>query len=246
MKKLVTFSFSFSFSSIARWPAPAPRFARAALQLAPPDISTAQHTNEVRVFTEEIIPLKAAVPFGKWSNLRVVNFRSLTIVLWFALTLCSSHTQAEQNKPIGILTALDIELAFLMAKAEKIQTYTIGGVDYHHARLNSVEVVLARAGAYGMLPSATTSILIHEFGVGRIIFTGIAGGVAGGVADDTQVLDVVISTHFIINDCGTQGNDGFVWKPDCGVNDDGSIPADSKLRRVASSAAKQAQSGIRA
>ena len=132
-----------------------------------------------------------------------------------------------------------------MAKAEKIQTYTIGGVDYHHARLNSVEVVLARAGAYGMLPSATTSILIHEFGVGRIIFTGIAGGVAGGVADDTQVLDVVISTHFIINDCGTQGNDGFVWKPDCGVNDDGSIPADSKLRRVASSAAKQAQRGIR-
>ena len=239
MKKLVT--FSFSFSSIARWPAPAPRFTRAALQLAPPDISTAQHTNEVRVFTEEIIPLKAAVPFGKWSNLRVVNFRSLTIVLWFALTLCSSHTQAEQYKPIGILTALDIELAFLMAKAEKIQTYTIGGVDYHHARLNSVEVVLARAGAYGMLPSATTSILIHEFGVGRIIFTGIAGG----VAEDTQVLDVVISTHFIINDCGTQGNDGFVWKPDCGVNDDGSIPADSKLRRVASSAAKQAQRGIR-
>jgi nucleoside phosphorylase len=27
-----------------------------------------------------------------------------------------------------------------------------------------------------MLPSATTSILIHEFGVGRIIFTGIAAG----------------------------------------------------------------------
>ena len=230
MKKLIT----FSFSSIARWPAPAPRFTRAALQLAPPDISTAQHTNEVRVFTEEIIPLKAAVPFGKWSNLRVVDFRSLTIVLWFALTLCSSHTQAEQYKPIGILTALDIELAFLMARAEKIQTSTVGGVDYHHARLNSVEVVLARAGA-------TTSILIHEFGVGRIIFTGIAGG----VAEDTQVLDVVISTHFIINDCGTQGNDVFVWKPDCGVNDDGSIPADSKLRRVASSAAKQAQRGIR-
>ena len=86
-----------------------------------------------------------------------------------------------------------------------------------------------------MLPSATTSILIHEFDVGRIIFTGIAGG----VADDTQVLDVVISTDFIIHDCGTQRNDGFVWKPDCGVNEDGSIPADLKLRKMASSAAKQ-------
>ena len=196
MKKLIT----LSFFSIASWSASALRFTHTALQLAPPDISPAQHGDKVRVFTEKIIPLKAAVPLGKWSNLRVVNFRSLTICLWFALMLGSSHTQAEQYKPIGILTALDIELDLLMAKAEKIQTSTVGGVDYHHARLNSVEVVLARAGAYGMLPSATTSILIHEFDVGRIIFTGIAGG----VADDTQVLDVVISTDFIIHDCGTQ------------------------------------------
>ena len=172
---------------------------------------------------------------SNWSNQRVPKFISLTIIWLFAITLCSSHIQAEKYKPTGILTALDIELDLLMAKAEKIQTSTIGGVDYHHARLNSVEVVLARAGAYGMLPSATTSILIHEFGVGQIIFTGIAGG----VADDTQVLDVVISTDFIIHDCGTQKNDGFVWKPDCGVNEDGSIPADSKLRKMASSAAKQ-------
>ena len=175
------------------------------------------------------------MPLSNWSNQRVVKFRGLAIIVLFAITLCSSHIQAERYKPTGILTALDIELDLLMAKAEKIQTFTIGGVDYHRARLNSVEVVLARAGAHAMLPSATTSILIHEFGVGRIIFTGIAGG----VADDTQVLDVVISTDFIIHDCGTQKNDGFVWKPDCGVNEDGSILADSKLRKVSSSAAKQ-------
>ena len=119
------------------------------------------------------------------------------------------HIQAEQFIPIGILIALDIELDLLIAEAEKIKTYTIGGVDYHHARLNSVEVVLARSGAYGMLPSATTSILIHRCGVGRIIFTGIVGG----VVDDTQVLDVVMSTDFIIHDCGTQRNDGFSGSP---------------------------------
>jgi adenosylhomocysteine nucleosidase len=86
-----------------------------------------------------------------------------------------------------------------------------------------------------MLPSATTSILIHEFGVNGIVFTGIAGG----VADHTKVLDVVISTDLIIHDCGTQTDDGFVWKPDCGVNEDGSIPADPYLRKIASNAAKQ-------
>jgi len=53
------------------------------------------------------------------------------------------------------------------------------------------------------------------------------------------VLDVFISTDFIIRDCNRQRNDGFVWKRDCRVNEDVSIPADSKLRKVASSAPKQ-------
>ncbi|MFT7220096.1 MAG: adenosylhomocysteine nucleosidase [Candidatus Azotimanducaceae bacterium] len=159
----------------------------------------------------------------------------LIVSLLLVIATGASYSHAEQSKPIGILTALDIELDLLIAKAETTETNTIGGVDYHRARLNSVDVVLARAGAYGMLPSATTSILIHEFGVSRIIFTGIAGG----VADHTNVLDVVVSTDFIIHDCGTETDDGFVWKPDCGVNDDGSIPADPYLRKIASAAARQ-------
>ncbi|MFP6806661.1 MAG: 5'-methylthioadenosine/adenosylhomocysteine nucleosidase [Pseudomonadales bacterium] len=165
----------------------------------------------------------------------LVKKHCVIISLLVVITIGSSHTYAEESKPIGILTALDIELDLLIAQAETTETITIGGVDYHRARLNSVDVVLARAGAYGMLPSATTSILIHEFGVSGIIFTGIAGG----VADHTKVLDVVISKDFIIHDCGTETDNGFVWKPDCGVNDDGSIPADPYLREVASSAARQ-------
>ncbi|MFT4632485.1 MAG: adenosylhomocysteine nucleosidase [Candidatus Pseudothioglobus sp.] len=160
---------------------------------------------------------------------------ALSICLLLVIIMNASYAQAESAKPIGILTALDIELDLLIAQAETAEKITIGGVDYHLARLNSVDVVLARAGAFGSLPSATTSILIHEFGVGQIIFTGIAGG----VADHTKVLDVIISTDFIIHDCGTETDEGFVWKPDCGINADGTIPADPYLRKVASSAAKQ-------
>ena len=159
----------------------------------------------------------------------------LIVSLLLGVAIASSSSQAQQSNAIGILTALDIELDLLIGAAETIETTTNGGVEYHRARLNSVDVVLARAGAYGMLPSATTSILIHEFGVSGIVFTGIAGG----VADHTKVLDVVISTDLIIHDCGTQTDDGFVWKPDCGVKEDGSIPVDPYLRKIASDAAKQ-------
>ena len=159
----------------------------------------------------------------------------LIATLLLTLAMGSLPSQAQQTKAIGILTALDIELDLLLGAAESIETTTIGGVAYHRATLNTVDVVLARAGAYGMLPSATTSILIHEFGVSGIVFTGIAGG----VADHTKVLDVVISTDLIIHDCGTQTDDEFVWKADCGVNEDGSIPVDPYLRKIASNAAKQ-------
>ena len=62
-----------------------------------------------------------------------------------------------------------------MGEADRIQTYIIGGVDYYNARLSSFEVVLARAMTYGMPLSATTSFLVYEFGLGRIIFTAIVG-----------------------------------------------------------------------
>lgn len=40
-----------------------------------------------------------------------------------------------------------------------------------------------------------------------MIFTGIAGG----VGDETQVLDQVIATRLVQHDYGTITNDGFVW-----------------------------------
>tara|TARA_Y100001934_G_scaffold273682_1_gene364409 strand:+ start:561 stop:1358 length:798 start_codon:yes stop_codon:yes gene_type:complete len=135
----------------------------------------------------------------------------------------------------GIMSALDSELRLLLSQATVHQTITIGNVDYHLATLQSRDVVLVQAGGYGILPSASTSILIHELGVDAIIFTGIAGG----VAEETKVMDVVVSKDLVIHDCGTETNNGFVWKPDCGVHSDGSIPADKNLRQASVDAARQ-------
>ena len=153
----------------------------------------------------------------------------------FFWTVLLSFSSVLQAAPVGILSALGIELELLLKEANVREVIRIGGVDYYLADLGSSEVVLAKTGGYGILPSATTSILIHEFGVGQIIFSGIAGG----VADQTHVLDVVVSSDFLVHDCGTITDAGFVWKADCGVAKDGSIPADARLREVALAAATQ-------
>jgi len=161
-------------------------------------------------------------------------FRSLLIL--GVMTYGFSNAMADEaNKRFGIMSALESELRLLLSQATVHETIRIGNIDYHLATLQSRDVVLVQAGGYGILPSASTSILIHDLGVDALIFTGIAGG----VAEETKVMDVVVSKNLVIHDCGIETNNGFVWKPDCGVYSDGSIPADKNLRQTAVDAARQ-------
>ena len=161
-------------------------------------------------------------------------FRSLLIL--GVMTYGFSNAMADEAyKRFGIMSALESELRLLLSQATVHETIRIGNIDYHLATLQSRDVVLVQAGGYGILPSASTSILIHDLGVDALIFTGIAGG----VAEETKVMDVVVSKNLVIHDCGIETNNGFVWKPDCGVYSDGSIPADKNLRQTAVDAARQ-------
>jgi adenosylhomocysteine nucleosidase len=57
-----------------------------------------------------------------------------------------------------------------------------------------------------MAASAATAML-NNYPISKVIFAGIAGG----VGDETQVLDQVIATRLVQHDYGTITNDGFVW-----------------------------------
>ena len=161
-------------------------------------------------------------------------FRRVLLLVFIAYGF-SNALADDTYKRFGIMSALESELRLLLSQATVHETITIGNIDYHLATLQSRDVVLVQAGGYGILPSASTSILIHELGVDAIIFTGIAGG----VAEETKVMDVVVSKDLVIHDCGIETNNGFVWKPDCGVYSDGYIPADKNLRQTSVDAARQ-------
>lgn len=145
----------------------------------------------------------------------------------------STVSGASESKPIGIITAMSNELAMLLEKAEISETKTIGGVDYNIGTLEGQDVVLVQGGIGKSMAAAGTTVLINEFHVESIIFTGIAGG----VGDEVQVLDEVIATDLVFHDYGNQTNDGFVWDAAAGVNEDGTIPVDEELSKKAYEAA---------
>lgn len=97
---------------------------------------------------------------------------------------------------IGIMAALHEEIADLLASMEAVTTRRIGGRDYHAGLLHGLPCVAVLARVGKVAAAATAVTLIREFSVDKVIFTGLAGG----VAEHVRVGDVVVATALLQHD----------------------------------------------
>jgi adenosylhomocysteine nucleosidase len=98
---------------------------------------------------------------------------------------------------IGLIAAMHHEVASLLQHMEAYGSVRrIGMRDYYTGRIlgQDVIVVLARVGK--VAAAATTVTLIQEFKVDAVVMTGLAGG----VAPDVAVGDVVVAERLIQHD----------------------------------------------
>ena len=136
------------------------------------------------------------------------RFAVIVLVVLLLLTLCACNkTEANDTEYIGIISAMDNEIAKLKEEANIERTDTIGGVEYYVGTLKGKPVVIARSGIGKVRSSAGVTAMLSNFRISKMIFTGIAGG----VADETQVMDQVIATKLVEHDYGMITNDGFYW-----------------------------------
>lgn len=161
---------------------------------------------------------------------------SLLLVVALAASLSISALAAEETTtrqeegPLGIVSAMSVELKALLDKAKITRTEEIAGNTFYEGVLNGVDVVLVKAGIGKVLAASCAETLIDTYHVGGIVFTGIAGG----VGDDVNVMDMVVATELVQHDYGTETNDGFVWNGEAGSNQEtGMIPVDESLSKIA-------------
>lgn len=128
----------------------------------------------------------------------------------------------------GIISAMANEIDLLLKEARIDDVETIGGVDYHVGELCGQHVVIAQAGVGKVLSAAGAAAMIDNFPIDSLIFTGIAGG----VGDETQVLDEVVATQLVQHDYGQITNDGFEWFEGY-VGENGRYPCDEELVELA-------------
>ena len=97
---------------------------------------------------------------------------------------------------LAIVSALAQEQQGLQQLLHNPHVQRHGGRDFIHGQLHGQAVVLALSGIGKVAAATTTTALIAHCGAQRLLFTGVAGGLAPGV----QVGDVVVAQQFIQHD----------------------------------------------
>ena len=97
---------------------------------------------------------------------------------------------------IAIVSALHEELAAVLELMPDERQQVVGGRTFWRGHLHGHDVVAVLSGIGKVAAATTATALIERFGVQRIVFTGVAGGLAPGV----RVGDVVVAQRFLQHD----------------------------------------------
>lgn len=97
---------------------------------------------------------------------------------------------------IGIIGAMEIEVAALKEQMEQVKQIKKASMEFHHGILNGKEVVVVRSGIGKVNAAVCTQILVDDFQVGAVINTGIAGS----LKNEINIGDIVVSTDALQHD----------------------------------------------
>ncbi len=136
--------------------------------------------------------------------------RATIIGLLLALFIAMpAYAQGDYVAPtkLGIIGAMDMEIELYLEQLEDRESTDIGGFMFYEGVLNGQPVVIVKSGVGKIYAASAAALLIHEYGVNAVIFSGVAGGVDPGL----KVGDIVVADKLLQHDLGLRAPDGFQW-----------------------------------
>lgn len=91
---------------------------------------------------------------------------------------------------IGIIGAMEEEVESFLQGMSNISTITKAKIKFYQGDFKNCKIVLCKSGVGKVNSAVCTQILIDDFGIDRVIFTGVAGAVDPAL----EIGDIVIST----------------------------------------------------
>ena len=110
---------------------------------------------------------------------------------------------------IAIMGAMDEEIAILTDSLRNKKKITRGGVTFYKGKLKGRKVIILKAGIGKVNAAYSTAILLNNFKIDALIFTGVAGGLDPAIKPG----DIVIGENLVQYDFGALKNAGFETWP---------------------------------
>ena len=155
----------------------------------------------------------------------------VAIIAVAAIIVCSTVTvaltQEKDEGRIGIIGAMDVEVATLKDAMDVESTRTIAGMEYFVGKLGGHDVVVVQCGMGKVNAGTCAQMLITEFNVRYVINTGVAGSLDNAL----DIGDFVVSTDAVQHDFDVSPI-GFA-KGEIPYTGHYSFPADENLRAKA-------------
>jgi adenosylhomocysteine/aminodeoxyfutalosine nucleosidase len=127
---------------------------------------------------------------------------------------------------IAIMGAMPEEIEPLVSRLENVTTTVYAANKYYEGSYNGHEVVVAYSKIGKVFATLTATILVERFGCEILLFS----GVAGAIADDLKIGDLVIADGLCQHDLDiTAFGHPFGYVPEGDV----CIPTDVNLRNIA-------------
>ena len=141
-------------------------------------------------------------------------------------------------KTIGIIGAMEVEVAILKEKMEDVRIIKKASMDFYEGILAGKKVVVVRSGIGKVNAGICAQILADVFSVDAIINTGIAGSLNKNI----NIGDIVLSTDVVQHDLDATGfGDRKGQSPQMPVF---FFNADDNLRRLAAEVCKEVNPDI--
>lgn len=134
---------------------------------------------------------------------------------------------------IGIIGAMEVEVAALKEKMENVKITRKAMMEFNEGVIAGKRVVVVRSGIGKVNAAVCTQILVDDFQAEVVINTGIAGSLNA----DINIGDIVLSTDVLHHDMDATGF-GYP-KGQIPQMEEFSFPADEKLRKLAAEVCKE-------
>lgn len=97
---------------------------------------------------------------------------------------------------IGIIGAMNEEIENFLDGMSNVTQHKKAGIIFYEGSMNGVSVILCKSGVGKINATVCTQILIDDFNIEQVIFT----GVAGALHPDLEIGDIVVSTAAMQHD----------------------------------------------